>query len=145
MAFVLGSDLLNSVCKFFILSPALHCQICKLLSSCASPSAHLLTYQLIRHVVLRIWVSDFSCTSFDNSCRLLFAEMNSCPVWPLTSCSNLESARAWVRNFSLRPFQTTLSIFDFHPLHLQPTRGGPPAWVLGVGLTTPHHENYLVT
>jgi hypothetical protein len=23
----------------------------------------------------------------------------------------------------------------------QPTRGGPPAWGLGEGLTTPHHEN----
>jgi hypothetical protein len=26
----------------------------------------------------------------------------------------------------------------------QPTRGGPPAWGLGVGLTT-HHKNKLVT
>jgi hypothetical protein len=23
----------------------------------------------------------------------------------------------------------------------QPTRGGPPAWGLGEGLTTPHHKN----
>jgi hypothetical protein len=27
----------------------------------------------------------------------------------------------------------------------QPTRGGPPAWGLGMGLTTPHHKKKLVT
>jgi hypothetical protein len=29
--------------------------------------------------------------------------------------------------------------------HRQPTRDGLPAWVLGVGLTTPHLKNKLVT
>jgi hypothetical protein len=26
----------------------------------------------------------------------------------------------------------------------QPTRGGPPAWGLGVGLTTPHHKIFFI-
>jgi hypothetical protein len=29
-------------------------------------------------------------------------------------------------------------------LNKQPTRGGPPAWWLGVGLTTPHCKNFLL-